>query len=169
MRHVVGFFVGLLLAPVVLVGVGWAQPRLTDLKGAGGSFTQADGLVTVAALCALALVVGIAAVAPRLTPLLPGVAGLSLLGASAVAVVRPALAERVPGFVPGTEGALLLAQLGVFLPVAVVLVIPLLVPSRWVSDDPAGVTEEEYFDGLYDEDYEEDPAPAPRGRRRHAA
>ncbi|GAA1074569.1 hypothetical protein [Nocardiopsis composta] len=169
MRHVVGFFVGLLLAPVVLVGAGWAQPRLADLKGAGGSFTQADGLVTVAALCALALVVGIAAVAPRLTPLLPGVAGLSLLGASAVAVVRPALAERVPGFVPGTEGALLLAQLGVFLPVAVVLVIPLLVPSRWVSDDPAGVTEEEYFDGLYDEDYEEDPAPAPRGRRRHAA
>src|SRR5690606_36449331 len=127
-RHVVGFFVGLLLAPVVLVGVGWAQPRLTDLKGAGGSFTQAAGLVTVAALCALALVVGIAAVAPRLTPLLPGVAGLSLLGASAVAEVRPALAERVPGVVPGAGGALLRAQLGVVVPALVLLVVPALVP-----------------------------------------
>ncbi|WP_017537709.1 MULTISPECIES: hypothetical protein [Nocardiopsis] len=155
MRHFVGFFVGLLLAPLVVFGVGWAQPRLAALNGAGGTFAGPAGAVTAGGLCALALVVAVVLVGPRLTPLLPGIAGLTLMAASATAVLRPGLADRVPGWVPGQEGALSLLELGVFLPLAVLLVAPLMVPSRWVREEHGGVSPDEYFDGLYDEDYED--------------
>ncbi|GAB3473116.1 hypothetical protein [Nocardiopsis coralliicola] len=162
MRHFVGFIVGLLLAPVILVGLGWAQPRLAGLAEGGGTFTGAGGLVTVAGLSAIALVVAVAVAAPRLTPLLPGIAGLTLFAATAVMVLRPGVFDRVPAAVPGIDGAELLLRLGAVLPVALLLAVPLLIPGRWVPDDPGGVSEDEYFDGLYDEDYEEDRSPRRR-------
>ena len=167
MRHVVGFFVGLLLAPVVVLGVGWAQPRLAALNGAGGTYADTAGAITVAGLGAVALVVAATLVGPRLTPMLPGIAGLTVMAASAVVVLRPALVDRVPSWVPGQEGAVLLLGLGVFLPLAVLMVAPMLVPSRWVREEQGGVSPDEYFDGLYDEDYEDEDGP--RSGRRHAA
>ncbi|MDA8370006.1 MAG: hypothetical protein M0026_09045 [Nocardiopsaceae bacterium] len=168
MRHVAGFFVGLILAPVVLLGTGWALPRLIETNGSGGTFVSTTGLIPVAALGAVALLAGLALVPPRLTPLLPGVAGLGLIAVTAVEVVRPDLVERLPDL-PGLEGALTLTGLGVYLPAAVVLLLPLFVPSRWRSRDEGGpVTEEDYFNGLYDEDYEDEgrQARSPRGGHR---
>ncbi|GHD19738.1 hypothetical protein GCM10007147_10920 [Nocardiopsis kunsanensis] len=72
-------------------------------------------------------------------------------GASAVAVVRMHLLERLP-MVPGAEGAMVLLPLGVFVPVVVVLLAPLFVGTRWTGREKSEVGEEEYFEGLYEQD-----------------
>ncbi|QBI54304.1 hypothetical protein [Streptomonospora litoralis] len=155
MRHFVGFVVGLVLAPVLMLGTGWLLPRFVDLDETGQSIATVDGAVAVGAAAVVALLVTLVLVPPRLTPLLPGITGLSLVAATAVQVLRPALVERVPGL-PGVEGAVTLLSIGAYLPLGLALFIPMLVPSRWARKErPQGVTEEEYFDGLYDEDYEE--------------
>ncbi|WP_017619009.1 hypothetical protein, partial [Nocardiopsis gilva] len=156
MRHFVGFLTGLVLAPVVVFGAGWALPRLTELKAQQATFLSAGGAVTLAVLSVLALLLAVAMAAPRLTPMVPGIAGLTLIGLSVGAVLRPELADRLPRG-PGLSGALDLLPLGVFLPLGLALVIPMFLASRWTGAEHGdGVTEEEYFDGLYDEDYEDD-------------
>ncbi|WP_067975507.1 hypothetical protein [Nocardiopsis trehalosi] len=173
MRHVVGFVVGLALAPVAMLATGWTLPRLAREAAGSGAFPATGGVVTVGVLAAVALLLGLALVPPRLTPLLPGVAGLTLVGATVTALIRPDLLERVPASLPGAEGALALLAAGAYLVPAFALVLPLFVGSRWVgrrTERP--VTEEEYFDGLYDEDYEESdrsPAPAPAAAPDHRA
>ncbi|MBB6171799.1 hypothetical protein HNR23_001859 [Nocardiopsis mwathae] len=172
MRHVVGFLVGLVLAPVVMLGAGWALPRLARASAAEATFLGAGGAATVAVLSVLALLVAVAMAAPRLTPLLPGVAGLALVGLSAAGVLRPELADRLPA-TPGLGGALDLLSLGVFVPVGLALVVPMFLASRWAGGERGGVSPEGYFDGLYDEDYEDhaddDADPGGRGRESAAA
>ncbi|MBB4931962.1 hypothetical protein F4561_002782 [Lipingzhangella halophila] len=167
MRHVVGFLAGLILAPVVLLGGGWAFTRMSGLGGGEAAFLTTAGLIGLAGLFGLALLMALVMVPPRLTPLLPGITGLSLAGFTAVNVLRPELLERLPG-VPGLGGALELAGLGLYLPLAFALVIPLFVASRWVRAEPyeeSAVTPAEYFDGLYG-DEEEPPEESRRGGRR---
>ncbi|PSK98924.1 hypothetical protein CLV63_104148 [Murinocardiopsis flavida] len=166
MRHVVGFIVGMMLAPIVLIGLGWAYPRLAAIAARdGATFVSATGLSAVGVLSVLAVLLGLSAAAPRLTPLLPGIAGLSLVGVTAAHVMRPELIGRLPA-VPGMDGAQTLLALGVFLPLSVALIVPMFLPARWRRYQAAHSTDEveEYFDGLYDseeEEYEEQP------RRRH--
>ncbi|GAB3451082.1 hypothetical protein GCM10027570_27100 [Streptomonospora sediminis] len=172
MRHFVGFIVGLALAPVLMLGTGWVLPRFVDLNATGQSIATVSAMVAVGAAAAVALLVALVLVPPRLTPLLPGIAGLTLVGATAVQVLRPALVEMVPAL-PGVEGAVTLLSIGAYLPLGLALFIPMLVPARWAGKDRRqGVTEEEYFDGLYDEDYEgyddQDRAGASGSHRRPA-
>ncbi|MDA0563438.1 hypothetical protein LG943_03705 [Streptomonospora sp. S1-112] len=159
MRHLVGFLVGLILAPVVALGTGWVLPRFIDLDADGRTFATAGGLVAVGTLAVVALLVGLALALPRLTPLLPGVAGLTLAGLTTAHHLRPDLVERVPAL-PGLEGAVTLLELGAYLPLGLALFLPMLIPSRWAGRERRPeVTEEEYFDGLYDEDYEDPQRP----------
>ncbi|MFC3997527.1 hypothetical protein ACFOVU_16460 [Nocardiopsis sediminis] len=171
MRHFIGFLVGLMLAPVVMLATGWVLPRLVRAAEDAGGIPTTGELVTLGVLGGVALLLGLALVPPRLTPLVPGIAGLSLIGITTVAMLRPELLGLIPS-VPGREGALTLLSLGLYLPLSLVLVVPLFVGARWSGTgrrDP--VTEEEYFDGLYDEDYEDSgraprhaaTAPQPRG------
>ncbi|GAA3765286.1 hypothetical protein [Salinactinospora qingdaonensis] len=170
MRHLVGFVVGLILAPAILLGMGWALPRLQTIAGYNGTFLSFSGLTTVAALSTLALIVSVALAAPRLTPLVPGIAGLLLVGASAVHIVRTDLIDTLPlpAPVPGLEGATTLLSLGVYVPVGAALLIPLLLPSRWQSYRPRGAhaahEEDDYLDDFYDDEDEDDdgeePAPS---------
>lgn len=166
MRHFVGFIVGLLLAPVLMLGTGWVLPRFVDLNETGQAIVTFSGLVPVGAAAVLALLVALVLVPPRLTPLLPGITGLTLLAATAVQVLRPGLVERVPGL-PGVEGAVTLLAIGAYAPLGLALFVPMLVSSRWARKERShGVTEDEYFDGLYDEDYEDAADDgAPRHRR----
>ncbi|MFD0775066.1 hypothetical protein ACFQZ2_14105 [Streptomonospora algeriensis] len=165
MRHFVGFIAGLLLAPVLMLGTGWTLPRFVDLETTGQSLVTTQGALAIGAGAVVALLVALVLVPPRLTPMLPGIAGLSLVGVTAVQVLRPELVARVPGL-PGVEGATTLLSVGAYLPLGLALFLPMLVPSRWAGKDRAqGVSEEEYFDGLYDEDYEDrdvDSGPAHR-------
>nr|WP_155999451.1 hypothetical protein [Streptomonospora sp. PA3] len=148
-----------------MLGTGWVLPRFADLEETGRSILTTGGVVTLGAASVVALLMALVLVPPGLTPLLPGIAGLTLAGATAVELLRPALVERVPGL-PGVEGALTLLSIGAYLPLALVLFVPMLVPTRWVGKEaPQGVTEEEYFDGLYDEDYEDGGAEPRRAAR----
>lgn len=152
MRHFVGFLSGLILGPVLLLVTGWAFAHLRGLHAAGMSTLQGTGPVALAGLVGAGLLVALVAVPPRLTPMLPFAAALVLGGTTATALVRMHLLERLP-VLPGVEGALVLLPLGVFVPLVLVLSAPLFVGARWVREDEEGPTEEEeYFDGLYDED-----------------
>lgn len=168
MRHFVGFLFGLVLAPVVVLGAGWVFQRLRPVYAADGSFVSASGVVAVAVLGAVVMVVALVLVPPRLTPLLPLSMGVFLVGVTALEVTRPHLVQRLPDL-PGFEGAQELVVLGVFLPVALALVVPVFVGSRWREGDEAEADEEDqYLEGLYeDEEGSGAGEKAPRrGRRR---
>ncbi len=171
MRHVIGFLAGLVLAPVLLLGSGWAFTRIGGLGGGETAFLTTSGLLTLAGLFGLALLLGLIMVPPRLTPLLPGITGMSLVAFTAVNVLRPELFERLPS-VPGLGGALTLTGLGLYLPLAFALVMPMFVGSRWVREtvyEEGPVTPDEYFDGLYEEEEElVDHQPRRGGHRRRA-
>ncbi|MFE3456184.1 hypothetical protein ACFXKD_01465 [Nocardiopsis aegyptia] len=156
MRHVVGFLSGLILGPVLLLLSGWAFSHLRRLHGSGLGALDGAGPLAVAGLLGVGLVVALLAVPPRLTPMLPLGASLVLGGVTAVSVVRGHWLERLPSL-PGSEGALVLLPLGVFVPLVVVLFATVFVGGRW-RREPEGVTEEEYFEGLYDDD---DPGRGP--------
>ncbi|WP_053619362.1 hypothetical protein [Nocardiopsis sp. NRRL B-16309] len=158
MRHVVGFLSGLILGPVLLLLSGWAFSHLRRLHGSGLGALDGAGPLAVAGLVGVGLVVALLAVPPRLTPMLPLGAALVLGGVSAVAVLRGHLLERLPSL-PGSEGALLLLPLGVFVPVVLVLLAPVFVGGRW-RREPEGVTDEEYFEGLYGDDDERGRGPS---------
>lgn len=172
MRHVVGFLAGLILAPVVVLGSGWASARLSGFGGGETAFLTTSGMITLAGLFGLALLMALVMVPPRLTPLLPGVTGLSLAGFTAVNVLRPDMLDRVPS-VPGLEGALTLAGLGLYLPLAFALVIPMFVAGRWIqevdTDEETPVTPDEYFDGLYEEEAATAESQPRRGGHRRRA
>lgn len=150
MRHFVGLLSGLILGLVLVVATGWAFAHLRGLYTAGLGLLQGSGPLAVAGLVGVGLLVALVAVPPRLTPMLPFGAALVVGSLTAVSVAQMHLVERLPS-VPGSEGALVLLPLGVFVPVVVVLVVPLFVGGRWRREEEEGPTEEEYFEGLYED------------------
>lgn len=149
MRHFFGFVFGLLLGPVLLVASGWVTPRVAALMNSTRGFFGPSEFLTLTALAVLALLVALVLVPPKLTPLIPGMAGLVLAGATIVYAVYPAWVDRVfipvtiPGAgliqLPGEEGVRSLLEAGLLLPVAVAFLIPLFFPSRWLSYRPRGM------------------------------
>lgn len=158
MRHVVGLLSGLILGPVLVLVCGWAFAHLRGLHAVGMGALQGSGPVAVAGLVGVGLLVALVAVPPRLTPMLPLGAALVVGALTGLSVLRMHLLERLPE-VPGTEGALTLLPLGVFVPLVLVLLAPVFVGGRWRRDDSGLSEEEQYFDGLYEED---DEGAAPR-------
>ena len=150
MRHFIGFLSGLVLGPVLVVVSGWAFSHLQNLYVSGTGVLSGSGPLALAGLACVGLLLALVAVPVRLTPMLPFSAAAVLAGLTAVSLVRPQLVERLPD-VPGMSGALVLLPLGAFVPVTLLLLAPLLVGQRWVREEE-GPDEEEYFDGLYDED-----------------
>lgn len=152
MRHFVGFLSGLILGPVLLLVTGWAFSHLRGLYAVDADALSGTGPVALAGLVGVGLLVALVAVPPRLTPMLPLGAALVLGAASALSVLRMHLLERFP-VLPGSEGALTLLPLGVFVPLVLVLAAPMFVGGRWVRrDDEGSVEEDEYFDGLYEDE-----------------
>ncbi|MCK9871640.1 hypothetical protein MRI28_18690 [Nocardiopsis dassonvillei] len=154
MRHFVGLLSGLILGPLLVLLAGWAFTHLRGLHAVGLGALQGSGPLAVAGLVGAGLLVAMVAVPPRLTPMLPLGAALAVGSLSALSVWRMYLLERLPQL-PGTEGALVLLPLGVFVPLVVVLVAPVFVGQRWRREDDEGPGEEEYFEGLYED--ERDP------------
>ncbi len=149
MRHFVGLLAGLILGPLLVLVAGWAFTHLRGLHAVGLGALQGSGPLAVAGLVGVGLLVAMLAVPPRLTPMLPLGAALAVGSLSGLAVWRMYLLERLPQL-PGTEGALVLLPLGVFVPLVVVLVAPVFVGQRWRREEE-GPTEEEYFEGLYED------------------
>src|SRR5919108_5862290 len=97
MRHVVGFFLGLLLIPVLALGPAWAF-ELNSLS----TRTDASGtrlLPSLAVMALIGVVIGVTLAARRLSALALLVPGLALLALTVVAVVD---AELILDPLPGT-------------------------------------------------------------------
>lgn len=151
MRHVVGFLSGLLLGPLLVLTAGWAFSHLRNLHANDSAVWAGSGPLALSGLAAAGLIVALVAVPAYLTPMLAFGAALTMGGLSTAAMVRMHLLERLP-IVPGSEGALVLLPLGVFVPVVMVLLAPLFVGTRWVGREESEVSEEEYFEGLYEQE-----------------
>lgn len=153
MRHVLGFVLGSLLAPAVVAVTGWSLPLLIEGHRGIHVLASTTGLMTVGVLAACALLVGVCLVAPRLSPLAPGLAGLALAAWSGLYVLAPQLATGALPNHPVLQGATELLALGLYLPLALVLCLPLLLPSRWRRADRRR-EEEDYLNDYYDEEDE---------------
>jgi hypothetical protein len=134
MRHVTGFFLGLVMAALLYAGVGWAAGRVSSLLARGASLTTGPGVTAVSVLAAAGLLLGILLVVPAISPLAAGLPGLALLAWSAYLAVSPRQAERlIPlSAAHGAEvGFRTLLVTGIVALLGAAMVIPLFVPSRW--------------------------------------
>lgn len=138
-RHLVGFLLALGLLAMLFFGTAWGVGRIIVLRGAITAtgtehvLTSTRGLMAVGALVATGLVLGILLAAPAISPLATGLPGLVLLGWSALVVIHSRYAVRYlpwPGSHFGTGLTYLLFN-GVLGLLGAVMIIPLLVPSRW--------------------------------------
>jgi hypothetical protein len=149
MRHLIGIGLAVVISAAIFFGGGWAFSRLFtrnlgsewSLPAGGGNF-MSNSVVTsgLAAMAAVALLIGLALVIRWVSPLATGLPGLVLLAWTALYVVSP---ERVVHYIPlkshsfglGFGG---LGSTGILGAAGVVLVMPLFFPSRWrrpVIDD----------------------------------
>jgi hypothetical protein len=150
MRHVIGFLLALVVAVAVFFGASWGYLRLlripvangaaSTLPAGGGSLLHdRNALLAFAALAAIALLAGICAVLPRISPLAAGLPGLVLIAWTIFYAVSVRRAVRyIPlksdAFGTGFEAMLINGVLAV---VGFALVIPLFIPSRWREPVPA--------------------------------
>lgn len=160
MRHFVGFLSGLVLGPVLVLVSGWAFSHLQNLHVSGAGVLTGSGPLALAGLAGVGLLLALVVVPVRLTPMLPFSAAVVLGGSTALALVQPHLLGRLPD-APGMSGALVLLPLGAFVPLTLLLLAPLFVGQRWVREEE-GPDEQEYFEGLYEED---DRGAAPAGAK----
>jgi hypothetical protein len=131
MRHAIGLVLALLLSAAIFLGGGWSVERLVRANGHG--LVGISGALTLAALAGTGLLLGILVAAPLVSPLAAGLPGLLLIAWSGLMVVRTSVALRlIPmqhlAAAAGFKAMLLSGVLGLL---GVVMIVPLLVPSRW--------------------------------------
>lgn len=140
-RHLVGLVLALGTLAILYFGTAWAVGRIIVLRGGvtalgtGQALTSTRGLMAVGVLAATGLAIGILATVPAFSPLATGLPGLILLGWSALVVEHSRYAVRylpLPGshFTTGLTYLLFNGVLGL---IGAMLIVPLLVPSRWRS------------------------------------
>jgi hypothetical protein len=144
MRHVAGIGLAVVLAGAVFFGAGWgyarllqaglASPNVAALPAPGANLLHDTTLLYgVAALAGAALLAGIFAAAPRISPLAAGLPGLVLVGWSVwYALSMRRAVQHIPLRADsyGT-GFTALLETGLLAAVGLALVVPLFVPSRW--------------------------------------
>jgi len=144
MRHVTGFALAIVLAGAVFFGASWGYVRLLRLALPNANVSQLPSpganllhdtnvLYAVAALAGTALLAGIFAAAPRISPLAAGLPGLALLGWSVWygLSMRPAVQHiplRADSFGAGFQALL---ENGLLAAAGLALIVPLFIPSRW--------------------------------------
>ena len=138
-RHFGGILLALVLLAMLFFGTAWGVGRLVVLRGSvtalgtENALTSNRGLMAVGVVLATGLVIGILLVVPAVSPFATGLPGLILLGWSALVVIHSKYAVRYlpwPGSHFGTGLAYLLFN-GVLGLLGAVMIIPLIVPSRW--------------------------------------
>jgi hypothetical protein len=138
-RHLVGILLALGLLAMLFFGMAWGVGRIVVLRGSvtalgtEHALTSTRGLMAVGVLLATGLVIGILLAVPAISPLATGLPGLILLGWSALVVVHSRYAVRYLPW-PGSHFSTGLTYLlfnGVLGLIGAVMIIPLIVPSRW--------------------------------------
>ncbi|HET9080501.1 MAG TPA: hypothetical protein VFO01_08290 [Trebonia sp.] len=144
MRHLYGIALAVGMTLAMFFGGAWGYLRLLKLPvppgqasalpaGGGSLLSDSTALLALAALVATAVLAGVLAVAPRISPLASGVPGLLLLAWTALYFVSVRQAVRLiplrsQAFGAGWEGLLFNGVLGA---AGAVMVFPLFIPSRW--------------------------------------
>jgi hypothetical protein len=168
MRHVIGIGLAIVLAGAVFFAASWGYVRLLRiaLSTAGNSALPAPGanllhdtttLYAVAALAGTALLAGIFAAAPRISPLAAGLPGLALIGWTVWYGLRMLPAVRYIPLRADSFGAGFAAMLenGLLAAAGLALVVPLFIPSRW----RARPLKSQYWAGYQAPDQNQDQQP----------
>jgi hypothetical protein len=166
MRHVTGIGLAIVLAGTVFFAASWGYVRLlrialsttgpSQLPGPGANLLHDTAVLYAAgALAGTALLAGVLAAAPRVSPLAAGLPGLALVGWSVwyALSMRPAV-QHVP-LRGDSFGAGFVAMLGSGLLAAagLALVVPLFIPSRW----RARPRPSQYWAGYANRDPDQEP------------
>jgi hypothetical protein len=168
MRHVTGIGLAIVLAGAVFFAASWGYLRLlrialstvgiSQLPRPGANLLHdTNVLYGVAALAGTALLAGIFAAAPRISPLAAGLPGLALVGWTLWygLSTRPALQHiplRADSFGAGFQAML---ENGLLAAAGLALVVPLFIPSRWrARQRPSG-----YWAGYANQDPDQEQAP----------
>lgn len=133
MRYLTGLVLAVAMLAAVFFGGGWGVARITALHAAGGSLTSTHGLLGLAAVLGTGLLAGVLMAVPAVSPLAAGLAGVVLLGWSGLFAASASRALRyIPlqghPFAAGFESMLVSGALVVL---GGLMIVPLLVPSRW--------------------------------------
>ncbi len=144
MRHVTGIALAIVLAGAVFFAASWGYIRLLRLALSNANVGElpAPGanllhdttvLYAVAALAGTALLAGVFAAAPRISPLAAGLPGLALLAWSVWYGLSMRPAVRYIPLRADSFGAGFLAMLenGLLAAAGLALIVPLFIPSRW--------------------------------------
>jgi hypothetical protein len=140
MRHVTGFFLALAAAAALFFGGGLGIARINDIVAARGlrdaaAWTSLHNVLPLAALLGTGLFIGILVSVRRVSALAPGLPGLTLIGWSALVILR---GRAALSYIPmshsqyATGFSAMLAS-GALMLVGAGLIIPLFMPSRWRS------------------------------------
>jgi hypothetical protein len=144
MRHVAGIALAIVLAGAVFFAASWGYLRLLRIALSSANISELPSpganllhdttvLYAVAALAGTALLAGVFAAAPRISPLAAGLPGLALVGWSVWygLSMNPAVRYiplRADSFGAGFQALL---ENGLLAAAGLALVVPLFVPSRW--------------------------------------
>ena len=144
MRHVMGIGLAIVLAGATFFAASWGYIRLLRIAVSTVNVSQLPGpganllhdrtvLYAVAALAGTALLAGIFAAAPRISPLAAGLPGLVLAGWSAWYGLSMRQAVRYIPLRTDSFGAGFTALLenGLLAAAGLALIVPLFIPSRW--------------------------------------
>jgi hypothetical protein len=139
MRHLVGLILALAMSAAVFFGAGWSSARLLAAHAAGTSLVSASSGLVLAALLGAGLLLGVLVAAPLLSPLGAGLPGLVFLAWSAVYVVKAHLALRLIPLsgMTAASGFRTMLTGGMLALLGIVMIVPMFVPSRWRSREPA--------------------------------
>lgn len=136
MRHVLGFLVGIVLAPAALYGAAWSEHEASKqmAKAQHGAALDNKLLPAFGVLLAVGLVLGVVAAARWLSPVAALVMGVLFVGVSAAFAVKPhkvndLIVKRIHGDI-GTSVVGLLSA-GVVVLVGGLLLASAVMPHRW--------------------------------------
>jgi hypothetical protein len=143
-RHLYGTVLAVVMTAVMFFAGAWGYLQLLKLPvppgraaalpaGGGSLLSNSTALLALAAVLVTAVLVGVLAVVPRISPLASGLPGLLLLAWTALFLVSVRRAvEFIPlrsaSFGAGWEGLLFNGVLGA---AGAVMIIPVFIPSRW--------------------------------------
>jgi hypothetical protein len=141
-RHFIGFLLALATAAALFFGACWGVTQIIALPATAGAhaghpLASLHGLLVVGAIAGTGLLIGLVAVAPRISPLASGLPGLVLLGWSALWVIGSRYTLRYLPF-PGTQqasGLTFLLDHGILVLLGAFMIVALFVPSRWRRTD----------------------------------
>jgi hypothetical protein len=138
-RHLTGFILAVITAAALFFGACWGVTRIIALHAttagphAGHPLASLHGLLAIGAVIGAGLLIGVVAIAPRISPLASGLPGLVMLGWSALWVAGSRYTLRYLPF-PGSQqasGLTFLLEHGILAMLGGLMVVALLVPSRW--------------------------------------